>query len=74
MSDVNDTQETITAVLQGGPSDLPESARTRQADGSGDTIKIMHRGGYEHFEPVADAPAGAGTVIYRWTTRTRIAE
>jgi Family of unknown function (DUF5988) len=37
----------------------------------------MHRGGYEHFTRDADAPPAAGAsapAVYRWTTRTRIAE
>jgi hypothetical protein len=58
----------------GGPGDFPTAARTqRVAPGSG-KIKIMHRGGYEHFEPDADEAAESGQVIYRWTGRTNMAE
>ncbi|MFD0689612.1 DUF5988 family protein [Actinomadura fibrosa] len=78
MNDPNGKASPLAAedvVLVGGPVDLPEAARrTRARDG--ETVKILHRGGYEHFErdeqsggPDPDAPR-----VFRWTMRTRIAE
>jgi hypothetical protein len=69
------TEPTISVVLEGGPADLPAALR-RQSEHIDDTkIKVMHLGGYEHFERTAE-PAGDGTrpVVFRWTMRTRIAE
>jgi hypothetical protein len=39
-------------------------------------IKIPHYGGYEHFERIGglDEMSMAQQVIFRWTTRTEIAE
>jgi hypothetical protein len=78
MNDLNDDVSYVTvvdAVLVGGPDDLPEAARrTRARDG--DTIKVVHRGGYEHFD-CDDRPQeqeGHGPRVFRWTMRTRIAE
>jgi hypothetical protein len=68
--------DVVTAVLEGGPLDFPEAARKCLARLDDATIKIQHMGGHEHFQRVgAGAPADhAGPVVYRWTTRTRIAE
>jgi hypothetical protein len=67
--------EAVNAVLEGGPLDLPETARKRHTLLGEPIIKIMHRGGYEHFERVSDTPppGDSDPVVYRWTTRTRIA-
>jgi Family of unknown function (DUF5988) len=65
--------ETVDVVLQGGPRDFPEDARKRRATTDESTIKIMHRGGYEHFERASQS-GDATPVVYRWTLRTRIAE
>ncbi len=71
---VHQTTVNVSAVLVGGPSDLPSSARRQRiAEGSA-KIKIMHRDGYEHFEPDAAGTTISGQVIYRWTGRTKIAE
>jgi hypothetical protein len=63
----------ISAVLVGGPTDLPVSARTVRVDPAEPTVKIVHRGGYEHFERDSEV-GGDAAVVFRWTTRTRIAE
>ncbi|TYB45386.1 DUF5988 family protein [Actinomadura chibensis] len=69
---------TVEAALVGGPADIPESTRRCRADAGARTIKLAHRGGYEHFELVDAAdpadPAADGPAIFRWTTRTKIAE
>ncbi|MFC4053587.1 MULTISPECIES: DUF5988 family protein [Actinomadura] len=66
---------TVEAALVGGPADIPESTRRCRADAGARTIKLAHRGGYEHFELVDAADAAAdGPAVFRWTTRTKIAE
>lgn len=69
---------TVPAILEGGPTDLPEDLRTRRVVRTDRKVKIPHRGGYEHFELVprhdgedADDHAPA---VFRWTMRTKIAE
>jgi hypothetical protein len=52
-----------STVLEGGPASLAEDGK----------LKIIHRGGYEHFERDPSTPA-AEAVVYRWTGRTEIAE
>lgn len=70
------TDTTVLAVLEGGPSDLPPTARTGRVAAGEEKIKVAHRGGYEHFERTAApaAAASAASVVYRWTTRTKMAE
>jgi hypothetical protein len=66
-------EETVEVVLTGGPSDLPATLRNLRVHHGERKIKVIHRGGYEHFE--REAPAlEIAPVVYRWTTRTRIAE
>jgi hypothetical protein len=77
MNDLNHNAPPMAAVdvvLVGGPADLPEAVRrTRARDG--DTIKIVHRDGYEHFEhDRRPGPDPDGPRVFRWTMRTRIAE
>lgn len=69
------TDDTIEAILQGGPTDIPHEARLCRAAPTQDKIKLPHRGGYEHFERVdEDSTAGAAPTVFRWTDRTKIAE
>ncbi|MEH0973673.1 DUF5988 family protein [Micromonospora sp. CPCC 205546] len=64
----------IDAVLEGGPADLPPDLRSRRVAGAEEKIKVLHYGGYEHFER-GSAPATVELpVVFRWTGRTRIAE
>jgi hypothetical protein len=67
---------TIHAVLEGGPSDIPETLRSRREPAGTPKIKIPHRGGYEHFECDGDISTVDNTtpLVYRWTERTKIAE
>ncbi|MFV2176868.1 DUF5988 family protein [Actinomadura sp. LOL_016] len=66
----------IDVVLVGGPDDLPETARRVRAPAACGTIKIRHRGGYEHFEPDRGTPGPEDREppVFRWTMRTRVAE
>jgi alkaline phosphatase len=63
----------IDVVLIGGPDDLPEPARRTRASADEAKIKVLHRGGYEHFER-ADSLDENGEPVFRWTMRTRVAE
>ncbi|WP_433550558.1 DUF5988 family protein [Micromonospora zamorensis] len=70
-----DTKPTISVVLEGGPTDLPAALRGPSEQIEGTKIKIMHLGGYEHFERISEeADDGSRPIVFRWTMRTRIAE
>lgn len=64
------------AVLQGGPEGIPETSRLHVVSPVDDKIKIAHYGGYEHFERtnVLDESGSDPQIVFRWTTRTEIAE
>jgi Family of unknown function (DUF5988) len=66
----------IDVVLEGGPLDLPTGARRRRAGTAEPTIKVAHRGGYEHFHRVGepDGSSARRQVVYCWTSRTKMAE
>lgn len=66
----------ISVHLEGGPADLPPERRIQYITGEQDKVKVRHNGGHEHFERTEEhRPDEHGPVlIYRWTTRTRIAE
>jgi Family of unknown function (DUF5988) len=66
----------VKAVLEGGPPSIPQSQRTQTVTPLDEKIKILHYGGYEHFERVGwtDEMSMAQQIIFRWTTRTEIAE
>jgi hypothetical protein len=65
---------TVLAVLRGGPDDIPDQRRICRTPADNDKIKLVHRGGYEHFEREVTERAEPDAVVFRWTTRTRIAE
>jgi Family of unknown function (DUF5988) len=77
-------QMTIDAVLVGGPSDMEPSRRMVHGVTLDEVkIKVLHRGGYEHFvrdtiQHSADAsPSDSGATvaaIYHWSARTEVAE
>jgi hypothetical protein len=63
----------IDATLIGGPTDFPECWRCRRVAPDADVVKVEHVGGYEHF--VRDgAHLDDGPAVFRWSTRTKIAE
>ncbi|WP_143060655.1 DUF5988 family protein [Amycolatopsis tolypomycina] len=65
----------VTVRLVGGPASIDGAARVREVDAREDKIKLPHQGGYEHFERVAETPAGARPVPeFHWTMRTKAAE
>jgi hypothetical protein len=56
---------TLTAVLEGCPDDLASDQK----------IKILHHGGYEHFERVAQSAFDSERrATFRWVMHTKIAE
>ena len=66
----------VQAVLEGGPATIPNASR-RQAIGSAqEKVKLPHHGGYEHFERIRSLveDTSCREVIFRWTTRTEMAE
>lgn len=74
MPEASDSAILVRAVLHGGPADIPEPMRVRRVCADEQKIKLPWLGGYEHFERDAAAQAPLGAVVFRWTTRTRIAE
>lgn len=66
--------DTAQVFLEGGPDDLPD--RIVPTPLPGPDVKILLRGGYEHFRPTArqaDTPEGK-LPVYVWWERTEIAE
>jgi len=71
----NPTDTAVRAILVGGPSSLPEISRTQTVSPSSEKIKVVHLGGYEHFERRAAGAEGEGAEItFHWTMRTKAAE
>ncbi|HEV2634963.1 MAG TPA: DUF5988 family protein [Actinocrinis sp.] len=67
----------LDALLEGGPADIPRDLRERMAEPGDGKIKLPHNGGYEHFERTEEHSGGFDgrpRRVYRWVTRTRIAE
>jgi hypothetical protein len=66
----------VLAVLKGGPASLPQESRTQTVGQLAEKIKIMHYGGYEHFERIGTPQESGrrGEIIFHWTMRTEIAE
>ena len=61
-----------SAVLEGGPADLPAELRLLSPLPADRTYKVPFRGGYEHFELVEEDADDVR--VFRWTMRTKIAE
>jgi hypothetical protein len=67
----------VNALLEGGPADIPAAERQRRVSAGDGKVKLLHRGGYEHFEctgELSDGQEDQPQSIYRWVTRTCIAE
>jgi hypothetical protein len=66
----------IWAVLEGGPESIPQASRQQIISSIDEKIKIVHYGGYEHFErtKVLDESGPFPQIVFRWTARTEIAE
>jgi hypothetical protein len=67
----------IDVVLEGGPADIPAAERLRQVSVGDGKVKVPHYGGYEHFERTGERSSGGdgrSREVYRWVTRTKVAE
>jgi hypothetical protein len=64
----------VEVALEGGPADVPRTLRVMHDVVSDGKIKIPRNGGYEHFERVGALPESGGPPLFRWTTRTKVAE
>jgi hypothetical protein len=74
---IDDEPDGLNIVLVGGPGDFPDAARFRYANPADEKVKIPHRSGYEHFERTTEhyhLDDECQGLVFRWTTRTRIAE
>ena len=71
-----DGMNAIDAILEGGPEGLALPHRRCRVPEAEDKIKVPYLGGYEHFERTGEYTSheGAPRRVYRWTTRTKIAE
>ena len=67
-------REPVEVALEGGPADVPRTLRVMHDVVSAGKIKIPRNGGYEHFERVGAAADPGGPPLFRWTTRTKVAE
>ncbi|WP_436756641.1 DUF5988 family protein [Streptosporangium sp. V21-05] len=70
----------VEVVLEGGPVDIPRTVRVDEAVFAYGKIKIPRKNGYEHFERTLTPPVPGDAIpeddalVFRWTTRTKIAE
>jgi hypothetical protein len=66
----------VEIALSGGPVELATADRSIPAAELGHTLKIRHRGGYEHFVHDGESRVSDGRdiAVFRWTHRTKIAE
>lgn len=65
----------LIAILEGGPEDIPSASRVQRVGPFDNRIKLPHYGGYEHFERASGLDdSTAGRSIFRWVTRTEVAE
>jgi hypothetical protein len=70
----------VEVVLEGGPTDIPRTLRVDEAVFAYGKIKIPRKNGYEHFERPLTPPVPGDVIseddamVFRWTTRTKIAE
>lgn len=72
-----DESHGTNVVLVGGPREFPDAARYRQIGSADQKVKVAYRSGYEHFERTSEhfsLEDDCQGLIFRWTTRTRIAE
>lgn len=69
-----DALDTIEAMLEGGPTNMPVDLRALRVPQHEEKVKVSFYGGYEHFERLPESGAVGAPVVFRWTGRTRIAE
>ncbi|SCL21785.1 hypothetical protein GA0070616_2389 [Micromonospora nigra] len=66
----------VKVILSGGPIDLSTPHRSVPAAELGQTLKVRHGAGYEHFVHDGEYQTvdGCEAAVFRWTGRTKIAE
>jgi hypothetical protein len=66
----------VQAILEGGPVTIPDTSRIQVVSPFDEKVKLPHYGGYEHFERTVSfvEDTSCQQIIYRWTTRTELAE
>jgi hypothetical protein len=68
--------DVVQAVLEGGPATIPHASRIQPVSPLDEKIKLSHYGGYEHFVRTGSLveDTSCRQVVFRWSTRTEIAE
>jgi hypothetical protein len=66
----------VQAVLEGGPATIPIASRIQAVGPLDEKIKLSHYGGYEHFVRTGSLveDTSCQQIVFRWSTRTEIAE
>jgi len=66
----------VLAILEGGPTTIPSASRIQSVGAYDEKVKLPYYGGYEHFERTGGYSEDdlSAPVVFRWTTRTAIAE
>lgn len=66
----------VKVTLSGGPAELATADRSAPVADPGHTLKIHHRGGYEHFVHDGESRTidGRYIAVFHWKHRTKIAE
>jgi hypothetical protein len=70
------TVDHIRVLLEGGPTDLPESIRLHEVVSIAESVKVVRGSGYEHFRYSGQSRDvnGIRLPVFQWCDRTRIAE
>ncbi|WP_320065549.1 DUF5988 family protein [Micromonospora sp. RTGN7] len=66
----------VKIMLSGGPVELAAVDRTVPVADLGQTLKIRHGAGYEHFVRDGESQTidGCEVAVFRWLYRTKVAE
>lgn len=66
----------VKVILSGGPADLATMQLSVPEEALGQTLKVRHGAGYEHFLHHGEyrAENGYQAAVFCWTGRTKIAE
>ncbi|MDM4723010.1 DUF5988 family protein [Micromonospora sp. WMMA1363] len=66
----------VKVILSGGPADLSTMQLSVPEVALGQTLKVRHGTGYEHFLHDGEyrTENGYQAAVFRWTGRTKIAE
>jgi hypothetical protein len=66
----------VLAILVGGPATIPSESRMQTVGPNDEKVKLPYYGGYEHFQRTGEFGEGDVDcpVVFRWVTRTKLAE